>query len=54
MELEHEDELEQLADGVETKKKEEVKEEEINFKTKIGKNIHRSVFETKLGRISSY
>ena len=41
MELEHEDEMEQLADGAE-KKKDEVKEEEINFKTKLGKNIHRS------------
>ena len=41
MELEHEDEMEQLADGVDTKKKEESKEEEINFKTKLGKNIHR-------------
>ena len=39
--MEHEDEMEQLADGAE-KKKDEVKEEEINFKTKLGKNIHRS------------
>ena len=47
MELEHEDEMEQLADGAE-KKKDEVKEEEINFKTKLGKNIHRSGSEIEI------
>ncbi|XP_037071454.1 protein Red-like, partial [Pollicipes pollicipes] len=47
MELEHEDEMEQLADGVDNKKKEEAKEEEILFKTKMGKNVHRVLFRDK-------
>ena len=41
MELEHEDELEKLADGVDVKKREENREEEVQFKTKLGKNIYR-------------
>ncbi|KAF0310593.1 Protein Red [Amphibalanus amphitrite] len=47
MELEHEDELEQLADGVDASAKEHTKEEEIHFKTKLGKNVYRVLFGDK-------
>jgi len=47
MELEHEDELEKLADGVDVKKREENREEEVQFKTKLGKNIYRALFKDR-------
>ncbi|XP_043215795.1 protein Red-like [Amphibalanus amphitrite] len=47
MELEHEDELEQLADGADVSAKEHTKEEEIHFKTKLGKNVYRVLFGDK-------